>query len=151
MLFALGITFSQNPCSVKEVKSYRFIDDSGFKDKVLESILFYRFDGQLDSIVLYDTLQNKVSEIQYKYDQIGRCTLSYTVKNGIRMDSVKAVSISGEIIPIRQVTFRNSGGASSDHVKIRYNACGDPVEVIRSDELNPRIRLSKYQYTYSYW
>jgi hypothetical protein len=135
--------------NVKEVKCYNIKTS---KKGVLESKLYYRNDNQLEKIEHYNTFGEITQVTQYEYDSLNRCVLSYKFNGLIYFDTTRSVQDKqGNLVQLRQATFRNFDLNKSKFNKIKYNKCGDPVKITKYQEPFKIGIISKYKYDYLYW
>lgn len=143
-------------CNVKQVKCFNLLNNKNqnLKKGTLESKLFYRIDGQLLKVELFNIDGYLTGTKYYEYDSLNRCVLSFFYDKKNYTDSLYAkVDAVGNLIPIRQVTFRNGGLLNSKFIKIKLNECSEPSEIkIYNEGIKWRkFIVSKYKYEYVYW
>ena len=146
----MNICFTQKlTCKVKTVKSF---NKKSFNNWVLTSIYHYRFDNQLSKIEHLNDFGVVINSLNYEYDTLNRCYLSYKEEGGIYSDSLLAIFNSkGEMYQIRQLTYRDFNLKDSKFKKVKKNECG---EIIMMKTFQPPYRfavVSKKKYEYEYW
>ena len=68
------------------------------------------------------------------------------------LDSLKAsLDKFGNFIPIRVQMIRDLAYPKSKFNEVKFNDCGDPIEITKYQEPLKDAVISKYRYVYEYW
>ncbi len=145
---------NKNECAIREVSCFNMLynKNNPTNHGFLEIKLFCRKDGQSFRIQHFDSIGELKGINHYEYDSLSRCTLVWYEEKGVFLDSLKAsLDKFGNFIPIRVQMIRDLAYPKSKFNEVKFNDCGDPIEITKYQEPLKDAVISKYRYVYEYW
>lgn len=141
-------------CKIKEVTCYILStsNTNSNEEFLLQNKLIYNNNSNLINIEYFNLVGELRSIKHFEYDSLGRCVLMYFEIDDKYLDTLQAFFDNrGNFIPIRVQTLNDLIFPESKFNKIKYNKCGNPVEIIKFQRPKKDYIISKYRYEYTYW